>query len=304
MGAARAALDHTPACRRSRSRHGAGASTGLGQPPSAAIVVGTPSADAVRFQEIQAHAARTHDGEGARAIACIQTDYYAWTKDQAAKLRALAAARVNSTLDLENLAEEVESLGRSDLNTVRSQVRRIIEHLLELEFSPSTPPRADWRHSVAQARDEVEDHITASMYPDVAADLAKLFGRARRDAAWGCAGMVSTRSRERCRQCARTASTRSSATTGIRGTSTASSTLSRTTPQPDVAPAGAGASGRSIRLRPKGRPKRAVPSGDQGLRVGRLSTRAARRSPRGRPDVFSDTLGRDRVREPASCPVV
>jgi hypothetical protein len=114
-----------------------------------------------------------------------QTDYYAWTKDQAAKLRALAAARVNSTLDLDNLAEEVESLGRSDLNTVRSQVRRIIEHLLKLEFSPSTPPRDDWRHSVAQARDEVEDHITASMYPDVAADLAKLFGRARRDAALG-----------------------------------------------------------------------------------------------------------------------
>jgi Domain of unknown function DUF29 len=114
-----------------------------------------------------------------------QTDYYAWTKDQAAKLRAMAAARVNSTLDLENLAEEIDSLGRSDLNTVRSQVRRIIEHLLKLEFSPSTPPRDDWRHSVAQARDEVEDHITASMCPDVAADLPKLFGRARRDAALG-----------------------------------------------------------------------------------------------------------------------
>jgi hypothetical protein len=114
-----------------------------------------------------------------------QSDYYAWTKDQAAKLRALATARVNSTIDLENLAEEVESLGRSDLNTVRSQVRRIIEHLLKLEFSPSMPPRDDWRHSVAQGRDEVEDHITASMYPDVAADLAKLFGRARRDAALG-----------------------------------------------------------------------------------------------------------------------
>jgi hypothetical protein len=114
-----------------------------------------------------------------------QTDYYAWTKDQAAKLRALAAARVNSTLDLENLAEEVESLGRSDLNTVRSQVRRIIEHLLKLQFAPSMPPRDDWRHSVAQARDEVEDHITASMRPDVAADLAKLFGRARRDASLG-----------------------------------------------------------------------------------------------------------------------
>ena len=114
-----------------------------------------------------------------------QADYYAWTRDQAAKLRALAAARVNSTLDLENLAEEVESLGRSELNTVRSQVRRIIEHLLKLEVSPSAEPRADWRYSIVQARDEVEDHLTASMRPDVAAELVKLFGRGRRDAALG-----------------------------------------------------------------------------------------------------------------------
>jgi hypothetical protein len=114
-----------------------------------------------------------------------QTDYYAWTRQQAAQLRALAAARVNSTLDLENLAEEVESLGRSDLNTVRSQARRTIEHLLKLEYSPSMAPRADWQHSVAEARDEIEDHITASMRPDVAADLTRLFGRARRAAALG-----------------------------------------------------------------------------------------------------------------------
>src|SRR5918994_4701875 len=102
-----------------------------------------------------------------------QTDYYAWTKDQATKLRALAAARVNSTLDLENLAEEVESLGRSDLNTVRSQVRRIIEHLLKLEFSPSAQPRAAWRYSIAEARDDIEDHLTASMRPDLEAELSK-----------------------------------------------------------------------------------------------------------------------------------
>jgi hypothetical protein len=116
-----------------------------------------------------------------------QEDYYAWTKVQAAELRRMAAQRVNSTLDLENLAEEVESLGRSHLNTVRSQIRRIIEHLLKLEFSPSALPRADWRHSVAQARDEVEDHITASMRPDVVADLARVFERGRRDAAFGLA---------------------------------------------------------------------------------------------------------------------
>jgi Domain of unknown function DUF29 len=114
-----------------------------------------------------------------------ETDYYAWTKEQAAELRAMAARRVNSALDLENLAEEVESLGRSDLNTVRSQVQRIIEHLLKLEYFPASEPRADWRDSVDQARDEIEDDITASMLPDVAADLDKLFGRARRTAASG-----------------------------------------------------------------------------------------------------------------------
>ncbi len=76
----------------------------------------------------------------------------------------MAARRVDTKLDLENLAEEVESLGRSDLNTVRSQVRRIIEHLLKLEHSPASEPRIDWRSSVAQARDEIEDHITASMF--------------------------------------------------------------------------------------------------------------------------------------------
>jgi hypothetical protein len=114
-----------------------------------------------------------------------QTDYYAWTKQQAAELRAMGAARGDSKLDLENLAEEVESLGRSDLNTVRSQVRRIIEHLLKLEYSPVSEPRVDWRDSVDQARDEIEDHITASMFPELAADLDTLFARARRNAASG-----------------------------------------------------------------------------------------------------------------------
>jgi hypothetical protein len=53
---------------------------------------------------------RRVDGEGARAIA-LPNRLLAWTKQQAAELRRLAAARVNSTLDLAHLAEEVESLG-------------------------------------------------------------------------------------------------------------------------------------------------------------------------------------------------
>lgn len=114
-----------------------------------------------------------------------ETDYYAWTRQQAAELRRLAKAGAGSTLDLENLAEEVESLGRSDLNTVRSQVRRIIEHLLKLEHSPAQAPRPQWKQSVGQARDEVADRLTASLRRDVEKDLGTLFQRGRRDAELG-----------------------------------------------------------------------------------------------------------------------
>jgi Domain of unknown function DUF29 len=111
-----------------------------------------------------------------------QTDYYAWTRQQAAELRKLAAARVNTTLDLENLAEEVESLGRSDLATVRSQLRRIIEHLLKLEHSPAAEPRFGWRESVIEARDVIPDVITATLCREVEADLAKTYQQGRRRA--------------------------------------------------------------------------------------------------------------------------
>lgn len=114
-----------------------------------------------------------------------EEDYYAWTRAQAAELRRMAAARVNTTLDLENLAEEVESLGRSDLSTVRSQIRRIIEHLLKLEHSPTAEPRLQWKQSIGQARDEVADRMTAALRQDVVPELATLFARGRRDAELG-----------------------------------------------------------------------------------------------------------------------
>jgi Domain of unknown function DUF29 len=111
-----------------------------------------------------------------------QTDYYAWTKQQAAELRKLAAARANTTLDLENLAEEVESLGRSDLATIRSQLRRIIEHLLKLEHSPAAEPRFGWRESVVEARDVIPDVITATLRREAEAELAKTYQQGRRRA--------------------------------------------------------------------------------------------------------------------------
>jgi Domain of unknown function DUF29 len=111
-----------------------------------------------------------------------QTDYYAWTKQQAAELRRLAAARANTTLDLANLAEEVESLGTSQLSGVKSQMRRVMEHLLKLEHSPAAEPRAGWRRTIIEARDEISDDLTATLRRDAEAALDLLYEQSRRRA--------------------------------------------------------------------------------------------------------------------------
>ena len=108
-----------------------------------------------------------------------RSDYYAWSQRQAAELRRLKDERANTRLDLENLAEEVESLGRSDLRRVKSQLRRIIEHLLKRQFSPAAEPRQGWRETVLEARQDIDDYLTPSMRHEVEADLERDYAKAR-----------------------------------------------------------------------------------------------------------------------------
>src|SRR3546814_20279597 len=79
------------------------------------------------------------------------TDFYAWTKAQADRLRRLEAERANLDLDLPRLAEEVEDLGKSERDAVLSQLGRIIEHCLQLEYAVAARTRAGWRASTNDA---------------------------------------------------------------------------------------------------------------------------------------------------------
>ena len=77
-------------------------------------------------------------------------DFYAWTQYQAEVLRSMPCD--DNRFDRENVAEQIEDLGKSERNAVRSEIRRIIEHLLKLRYSPATDPRADgWPRSWAPA---------------------------------------------------------------------------------------------------------------------------------------------------------
>ena len=100
-------------------------------------------------------------------------DFYAWTRHQAMVLRTMAAA--DNRFDRENVAEEIEDLGRSERDAVRSQIRRFIEHLLKLAYSPAQEPRFDWMASIAEARATLGDKLSPTLQRDAQNLLSKLY---------------------------------------------------------------------------------------------------------------------------------
>ena len=81
------------------------------------------------------------------------TDLLLWSERQAALLRRAAAGeRVNDQVDWQNVAEEIESSGRSDRRELHNRIARILVHLIKLEASPAEEPRTGWRETVLEQR--------------------------------------------------------------------------------------------------------------------------------------------------------
>ena len=112
-----------------------------------------------------------------------ERDFYAWSQAQARELRRFARTRPNVPLDLAHLAEEIADLGKEQRNSVRSWVRRIIEHLLLLEHSPAQDPRPHWIGEIADFRSELADRLSKRLERDLRRQLPRLHEAARRLAA-------------------------------------------------------------------------------------------------------------------------
>ncbi len=111
-----------------------------------------------------------------------ERDFYAWTQDQAARLRAMAPR--NDGLDPENLAEEVESLGRSDRRAAGSLIEAILLHLLKWDHQPERRTRS-WATSIRTQRVEALQVLAEnpSLKPRRAEALHVAYARARIEAA-------------------------------------------------------------------------------------------------------------------------
>jgi uncharacterized protein DUF29 len=116
----------------------------------------------------------------AKVGALYDRDFVLWTEEQAAALRLAKGS--NLPLDWENLAEEIESLGKSDRRALSSQIRRILHHLLKVEASPAAEPRAGWRSTIRTARAEIEDilHDSPSLRRQIDATIIDQTGIAAR----------------------------------------------------------------------------------------------------------------------------
>jgi Domain of unknown function DUF29 len=99
--------------------------------------------------------ARADTGERRVTDHGYHTDFSVWAADQAYALRAAAKRTSNLPIDWENVAEEIEALGKSQERELASRISTILVHLIKLQASPATEPDNGWRRTVRTQRMEL-----------------------------------------------------------------------------------------------------------------------------------------------------
>ena len=109
-------------------------------------------------------------------------DIYAWSEQQAAVLRGMAArgGRLPSDLDIEHVAEEIEDVGKSQRDAAESFLRPILSHLIKLAVAPTAQPAKRWRSEIVSLQIELLARLTPSMASRI--DMDRLWRFARREA--------------------------------------------------------------------------------------------------------------------------
>lgn len=107
-----------------------------------------------------------------------QHDYYAWVQQQ---VRALRERQIEG-LDWDNLADEVADLGKSEKRALRSQLARLVEHLLKIDVAPTRTRSLNlrgWGVSARTARRAITELLDEN--PSLESELPQIFARAYLD---------------------------------------------------------------------------------------------------------------------------
>lgn len=88
------------------------------------------------------------------ATSLYEVDFYAWTQEQS----ALLSRGQWQSLDIENLVEEIESLGKQQKQELRNRLGVLIGHLLKWELQPELRGKS-WRSTIVEQRDRIKLHL-------------------------------------------------------------------------------------------------------------------------------------------------
>jgi Domain of unknown function DUF29 len=104
-----------------------------------------------------------------------ETDGYGWAVAQAALLRA----RRFDAIDWDNVAEEIETMGRSERSAYRSQLTRVLLHMLKWDAQPDRRGKSWWM-SIMNGRREALRVLADN--PGLKSSQAQLYDQALEDA--------------------------------------------------------------------------------------------------------------------------
>ena len=105
-----------------------------------------------------------------------EQDILAWSETQAGLLRRLGRGERVNDADWTNLAEEIESVGLSELHEVESFLTLILTHLLKLHAWPDSEARAHWDSEITGFQADAVRRFSPSMRQRI--DIASLYATA------------------------------------------------------------------------------------------------------------------------------
>ncbi len=88
------------------------------------------------------------------SITPYERDVFAWANEQAALIRA----RRFDLLDIENIAEEILDVGKSEQREIASRMAVLLAHLLKWKFQPQFQGKS-WRATIKTQRQAIADHL-------------------------------------------------------------------------------------------------------------------------------------------------
>jgi hypothetical protein len=106
-----------------------------------------------------------------------ERDILIWSRQQADLLRRLARGERVNGVDWVHVVEEIEDVGLSELNSVRSYLRQMLVHLLKVRGWPSSQSIGHWRSEIRSFQADATQRFVPSMRRRI--NVATLYEKAR-----------------------------------------------------------------------------------------------------------------------------